>query len=140
MIFIDSNVLIDILGVDQDWQPWSRKLLRTLSADGDDLVISTVVLAEIAGNAPDLDSLLRLLSNIDVEVLQLDGTSAFVAGQVFRRYRRARREGAGQEAILADFLIGAQALETGSALLTRDAGIYHRYFPDLPLITPETHP
>lgn len=140
MILVDSNVLIDVLGVDQDWQPWSRNALRRLTASGSDLVINTVVLAEIAGNAPDTSALLLILAEIDVEVLTIDHHSAFVAGQTFRSYRRDKSAALGPKVILADLLIGAHAVVTGASLLTRDPRLYRRYFPDLTLITPETHP
>jgi predicted nucleic acid-binding protein len=140
MIVVDSNILIDVLGVDQEWQPWSRHALQTLSASGRDLVINTVVLAEIAGNAPDLPALLQFLTAVDIEVLTIDADSAFLAGQVFRSSRRDRDELTGAKAILADFLIGAHAVIAGASLLTRDPRLYRRYFPDLSLITPETHP
>ena len=140
MILVDSNVMIDVLGVDQAWQPWSRRMMRHLSASGRDLVINTVVLAEIAGNASDLAALLLFLADADVEVLTIDHDSAFVAGQAFRSYRRDKGAEPGTKAILADFFIGAHAAVTGASLLTRDPRLYRRYFPDLTLITPETHP
>ncbi len=61
--------------------------------------------------------------------------AAFLAGLAFRRYKAGRGEA---KMILADFLIGAHAVTLDATLLTRDRRFYVKYFPDLPLITPET--
>lgn len=137
IVLVDSNVIIDVLNTDERWHDWSIRLLDELGERNDELVINPVVLAEVASNFASLDEALALLDRLDIEVILLDEESAFAAGQAFRRYRREQRD---REAILADFLIGAHALHLGGALLTRDVGLYRRYLPDLPLITPETHP
>jgi len=38
--------------------------------------------------------------------------------------------------VLPDFFIGAHAQADGHQLLTRDAGRYRSYFPDIDLISP----
>ena len=136
VIFVDSNVLIDLLAPDQRWFAWSREQLGFLGRDAD-LVANTVVLAELAANFVALNDLHASLAGLDVEILALDDEVAFAAGQAFRAYRRQHRHRA---AILADFLIGGHAAHLGATLLTRDGAIYRAYFPDLALITPETHP
>ena len=137
MIFVDSNVIIDVLNVDQAWCAWSLARLHDLSTEGEELIINSVIVAEIASNFPSLDRLMAMMDRLDIEVAALDDESAFYAGHAFRTYRRQHRE---RDAILADFLIGAHAVHLGGTLLTRDASLYQRYFPDLHLITPETHP
>jgi predicted nucleic acid-binding protein len=57
----------------------------------------------------------------------------FAAGQAYRKYRAA---GGSRSNVLPDFSIGAHALTTGMAILTRDARPYRTYFPDVELITP----
>jgi predicted nucleic acid-binding protein len=47
---------------------------------------------------------------------------------------RCRAEFAGRFQILADFLIGAHALEKADCLLSRDLGFYKTYFSDLRII------
>jgi len=133
VIFVDSNVLIDVLTPDQDWRDWSRGQITELIKD-DDLVVNSVVVAELASNFPDLEGLLGWFSAIPLAVRPLDEEVAFLAGQAFRVYRR--RHGA-RVAILSDFLIGGHARHLGAVLLTRDAAIYRAYFPDLTLVTPE---
>jgi predicted nucleic acid-binding protein len=44
-----------------------------------------------------------------------------------------------QQSVLADFLIGAHAASIGATPVTRDRKRFATYFPDLTLITPETH-
>jgi len=51
-----------------------------------------------------------------------------------------RRAGGVRERTLPDFFIGAHATVAGHRLLTRGAARYRGYFPDLDIISPETHP
>lgn len=133
MIFVDSNVVIDLISPDQDWFGWSRDRIGVL-ARSSDLVVDAIVVAEIAGNFPSLDELEAALERLDIEIVPLTEMVAFAAGQAFRRYRRAHRQ---RDAILPDFLIGSHAASLGATLLTRDSRLYRTYFPDLTLITPE---
>jgi predicted nucleic acid-binding protein len=57
------------------------------------------------------------------------------AGVAFQEYatRRKKQSGAEPRRLLADFLIGAHALENGYKLLTLDGGMYRRAFPGLRL-------
>ena len=140
IVMVDSNVVIDVIGIDQAWVVWSRAMLKSLNVSGEKLVINHVVLAEIAGNAPDLPSLLVLLEDLDIEIMAIEESSAFSAGRAFRDYRRKGVRSEPGSAILSDFLIGAHAETLGARLPTRDVSLYRRHFPSLPLITPETHP
>ena len=58
------------------------------------------------------------------------------AGKSFQKYaNRRRNQRAGQpRRVLADFLIGAHALEKGYSLLTLDEGIYRAAFPKLHIV------
>ena len=132
MIFVDTNVLLDLLG-DERWRDWSRAQLVAGGADHD-LVIDTIVVAEMAPAFPTLEDLRGWLEAIAVAVLPIDDDVAFAAGGAFRAYRRKHP---GREAILSDFLIGAHAQNLEAFLLTRDTRIYRRYFTDLKLIAPD---
>lgn len=57
------------------------------------------------------------------------------AGVAFQEYaaRRKKQNGAAPRRLLADFLIGAHALENGYKLLTLDEGLYKAAFPRLKL-------
>lgn len=136
MIFLDTNILIDVLAPAQAWRDWSLARIEEL-ADENPLVLDQIVLAELASGFPDLDAALIWLSELGVEVRLLDESAAFAGGRAFRSYRQTGRD---RTSFLSDFLIGGHADQLGAVLLTRDPAIYRRYFPDLTLITPETHP
>jgi predicted nucleic acid-binding protein len=59
------------------------------------------------------------------------------AGAAFQEYaaRRKKHEGGGPRRLLADFVIGAHAQESGFKLLSADPGVYKRSFPRLALET-----
>ena len=61
------------------------------------------------------------------------------AGRAFQAYaaRRRKHPDAGPRRILADFLIGAHALEGGHSLLTLDDHLFRTAFPHLPLVKVE---
>jgi predicted nucleic acid-binding protein len=63
--------------------------------------------------------------------------AAWHGGVVHGTYKRA---GGLRERTLPDFLIGAQAAQSGYALLTRDPKRYRSHFPSLHIIAPDTHP
>ena len=136
MIFIDSNVLIDVFDQEQTWRVWSDQAIEAASLDNS-LLISLISVAEVA---PRLGSLGKFVENIDMlgaNVHDISQEAAFVAGQVFDHYRQRRRDGGDTPScVLPDFLIGAQAQILGATILTRDARFYRTYFPDVPLITP----
>lgn len=136
MIFIDSNILIDVVAPEQAWRDWSLGRIEQLSGT-DPLIVNQIVVAEMASGFPSLDEVLAWLADLSIEVRSLDEAAAFSGGVGFRAYRRAGRDRTG---LLSDFLIGGHAQQLGASLLTRDPRLYRRYFPDLTLITPETHP
>ena len=136
MIFVDTNILIDVIAPGQVWQAWSRAQIELLGGDTT-LVIDQIVLAELASGFPTLEAATDWLAALGVEIRLPPEVAAFAAGQAFRRYRQAGRD---RTSLLSDFLIGGHASQLGATLLTRDAAIYRTYFPDLSLITPETHP
>ena len=138
MTFLDTNVVIDILRRDATWFPWSAARIAAATEAGG-VAVSVVAVAELSWNYDAYDQLAGKLDTLSLSVEPLTAAAAFDAGKRFQAYRRTRRE-ADHPRILPDFLIGAQALVDGAALLTRDPKLYRRYFPDLTLITPETHP
>ena len=68
-----------------------------------------------------------MITFVDTEV-------AFLAGGVWKTYRES---GGKRNRILADFLIGAQALLKADRLLTRDRGFYKKYFKSLVILNPQ---
>ena len=79
------------------------------------------------------------LGGLGLAVWPFTEPAGFLAGRRFGEYRRDTR-GQTRSRVLADFLIGAHAATLDQPLLTRDPTLHRRYFPDLTLITPETHP
>lgn len=132
MIFVDSNVILDLWTNSPVWLEWSKTQLQELSRI-ERLVINPIVYAEISVVFSAPSHLDARLSELEVEVLDLSQAVAFLAGKAFVQYKR--RGGAKTNA-LADFFIGAHAAVLGCALLTRDKRRYATYFPQVQLITP----
>ena len=134
MILIDSNILIDVIETDPEWQPWSLGQIVAASQDHR-LAINEIVLAEIAPYMGSLAVFYEQLDQLDIELESLGDEAAFAAGMAFRAYRK-RRDGFGPKSILPDFMIGGHAQTLGATILTRDPRFYRAYFPEVPLITP----
>jgi predicted nucleic acid-binding protein len=133
---VDTNVLVDIAVRDPVWLGWSRSALTRAEKAGP-LVINPVIFAEFSVRYETLEEVEALLPKDDFAREGLPWSAAFAAGAAFRKYRKT---GGGRERVLPDFLIGAHAVIRDYAILTRDAKGYRSYFPDVELITPETHP
>jgi predicted nucleic acid-binding protein len=135
--FVDTNILLDIVGADPVWLAWSARQLEACVQQGD-VRIGAIVYAEGATRFAlrrDWDEVLeRLALGFDPE---LSRPALYAAAQA---HARCRAEGGSRNQILPDFLIGAQAALTGATLLTRDAARFRTYFPMLQLIAPDTHP
>lgn len=134
MIFLDTNIIIDLFGDDDDATvEWSIARYGDAVAAGA-VVCNQIVLAELAGHAPGVSALRQRLDRLEIDVLDFADDAAFRAGAAFRDYRD---RGGPRTSILSDFLIAGHAVALGAVLLTRDRRLA-RYFPDLNLITPET--
>ena len=133
---IDSNILIDALNVESFWSAWSINKLAEVRRAGP-VVINPLVLAELAAGFSTQERLDAALDRDSFEREDLPWEAAFLAGQAFRTYRRS---GGGRTSPLPDFYIGSHALVRSYRLLSRDVSRYRTYFPDLDLISPDTHP
>src|SRR5437879_830789 len=133
MIYVDTNVLLDLLDRDACWAEWSANQLKTARATGR-LVSGYVVAAELSSQANSPAELGSIFDVTEIELMDLDLESAHFAGRAYREYRR---RGGKRPSLIADFLIGAHASALGATMLSRDARYYRSYFPSLPLITPE---
>lgn len=133
---LDTNVVIDVVTRNPRWFSWSAAVVLDAARTGDAL-INNIVLAELSSGYSSLENLLRVLEDADIQLVPIGEQVAFDAGHAFARWRRSRSADEPRR-VLPDFLIGAHALSLGAALATRDQRVYRTYFPDLPLITPET--
>jgi len=135
-VLVDTNVLVDVAVRDPKWLDWSRSQLLRLARD-EPLVINPIIYSEFSVRYSDRDSVDALLPVSDFHRESLPWAAAFAAGVAFRIYRLA---GGGRERVLPDFLIGAHAAIRGHKILTRDPKGYRSYFPDIDIISPDTHP
>lgn len=132
MIFVDSNVVLDIWDRDPVWYAWSISQLQRQSLLHE-LVIDPIVYSEISVSYSDPHTLDKRLEELQLMVLSIPLRAAFLAGKAYQQYRR---RGGTKSNVLPDFFIGAHAAVLGCSLLTRDTRYYAAYFPTVPLIAP----
>jgi predicted nucleic acid-binding protein len=129
---VDSNVLLDILTLDDEWSEWSSAAL-TNAADSGPLWVNPIIYAEVSVRFSRIEDLEDALPPVDYRRAQLPWEAAFLAGKAFVAYRR---RGGTRVTTLPDFYIGAHAAVHEFTLLTRDASRYRTYFPTVELIAP----
>jgi predicted nucleic acid-binding protein len=134
MIYVDTNVFLDVLKADPKWHAWSSQQLELGAGEGK-LVTGPIVLAELALHAETVEALEAIAVRLGARVEAWSLEASFHAGKAYLRYRAA---GGTRATILADLLTGGHALALGATILTRDPRRFRAYFPDLPLIAPET--
>ena len=130
-VLVDSNVLLDILIADPQWEAWSAEALARAAEDSH-VAINPVIYAEVRVGFREAEALESALPpEIRREGLPWD--AAFLAGKAFLGYRRG---GGSRRSPLPDFFIGAHAAVKGYTLLTRDPRRYRRYFPRVRVVAP----
>ncbi len=137
-VCLDTTILLDILK--DEFRSFQEKLYTAL-ARKENLVAPPVVFAELV---PQFKGNTRLLGEfleehkIVIEPLDID--SAIAAAQAWMKYLKRKTKvkcpQCGQklnlkEHFLSDFYIGGFASTKCGAILTRDRGIYTKYFPAL---------
>ena len=131
-IFVDSNVLLDVLTEPSEWAEWSAAALAA-AANSTRLVINAIVYAEISVHFPRIEDLEAALPRNLLHREPISDNAAFLAGKTYLAYRR---RGGTRTAPLPDVFIGAHATTANYRLLTRDIARYRTYFPRLTLIAP----
>ena len=131
---VDSNVLIDVLGADPHFGPMSRAALRQCLHEGA-LIACDAVFAEVVAAFPDATLTIEAISRLPLAYSAGTREAAIRAGAAWRAYREA---GGPRSRIVADFLVGAHALEQADRLLTRDRGFQRLAFKDLVVLDPTT--
>lgn len=131
--FVDSNVVIDILSENKEWQTWSEEQL-VRAADKTTLAINPIIYAEVSIGVDRIEELESVFPAPAFVYLPIPKEAAFLAGKAYLTYRR---RGGARSQPLPDFFIGAHATVLSCTLLTRDPRRYREYFPRLRLIAPE---
>ena len=130
---IDSSVVFSILKGEPEKERWLEMLIQLKNA-GVKLVVCNVVWAEIANLYDKEDELVRDLDDLGIAFDPLHSPASFLAGQIFRQYRRAKGP---RQRIIADFMIGAHAVKQAIGILTADHGYLRAHFHGLRIIDPD---
>ena len=133
MILVDTNILIDVLSTDSDWQSWSLAAMAK-EALGGALYINEIVYAELSARYGSQQEVDAVVDDLDIRLERLPRQALYLAGRAFAAYRAA---GGPRTSILSDFFIGAHADVAGLTILTRDIRRYRSYFPNVALIAPD---
>ena len=137
-ICVDTTILLDILK--NEFRNFQDKLYTALTRK-ENLAAPPVVFAELMPQFKKNTKLLgEFLEEHKIAIEPLDVDSATAAAQAWMRYLKQKTKvkcpKCGQELnlkehFLSDFYIGGFALVKCGAILTRDRGIYNKYFPAL---------
>jgi predicted nucleic acid-binding protein len=129
---VDTSVLLDVFKADPTFGTRSKDALRRCIREGR-IVACEVVFAEVTCAFANGDKAREAMQALGVEFEPVGLNAAVLAGESFRAYRA---RGGRRERVIADFLIGAHALEGSYRLLTRDRGFHRTYFTSLNVLDP----
>ena len=137
-ICVDTTILIDVLK--DEFRPFQEKLYQAIAAN-ERLVSPSVVYGELMPQFKgDEKQLTDFLSDHKIAVEPLDTDSVCSAARSWLKYLKRKEKvicpNCGQILLprihfLSDFYIGGFASAKCDAILTRDRGIYKKYFPAL---------
>ena len=137
-ICVDTAILLDVLK--DEYRAFQEIFYGAIEKD-QDLVAPAVVYAELIPQfREDVKSLRQFLGEHKINVHPLDIESVTMAANAWLKYLKRKKkvrcpqcgyELQGKEHLLSDFYIGGFALARCDAILTRDRGIYRKYFPEL---------
>lgn len=127
---LDSSVLWAIINRETGHEAWLESLIQAASEGP--LIISPIAFAEIAPSSTDAKTLMSFLTRLAITYEAISPESAYLAGQIFKRYRQA---GGPRHYLIPDFIIAAHAQTQADRLAAIDRGYLRQWFPDLELLT-----
>ncbi len=132
MIFVDTNVLVDVLSNEPQWADWSIHQLR-MQSKIHVLSINPIIYAELSSAFTRIEDLENAVKTMQLKMIQMPRPALFLAAKAFHLYRQ---RGGVKHNVLGDFFIGAHAAVNQVPILTRDTQRYQTYFPTVRLIAP----
>ena len=132
MIFVDTNVLVDVLSNEPQWADWSIHQLR-MQSKIHVLSINPIIYAELSSAFTKIEDLENVVKTMQLKMIQMPRPALFLAAKAFHLYRK---RGGVKHNVLGDFFIGAHAAVSHVPILTRDTQRYQTYFPTVRLIAP----
>ena len=134
-VCVDTTILVDIL---KDKFRSHQDMLYTALAKGENLVAPSVVFAELMPQFKGNTKLLReFLDEHKIDIEPLDTNSVIIAAKDWMKYLKRKTKVKCPQCghklnlkvhFLSDFYIGGYALAKCDAILTRERGIYKKYF------------
>ena len=103
MIFVDTNVLLDVIESDPIWADWSQRQLEAAAAVGE-TAINDIVYAELAVGYREPEDLDALIAQWGLVLVRIPRSALFIAARAYQRYRSA---GGIRTGVLPDFFLGA---------------------------------
>jgi predicted nucleic acid-binding protein len=131
---VDTNVVLDVLGDDPRFASLSTLAMQRALGEGA-LMACDVVWSEIGAWYQSPVDAADAMDELRIRFAALDPEVAAAAGRV---WRNTRRERAGRDRIVPDFLIGTHAWMRADRFLTRDRGFYRAYFKRLKIVDPSS--
>jgi predicted nucleic acid-binding protein len=134
---IDTNVLIALWDTDDALNNSAQAALEAAFARGGMLISGTVFAELLAAPHRSEKFIDDFLTDLDIAVDWITDEAIWrTAAKAFQNYVKRRRKSAATypRRLLADFVIGAHAMERGFSLLTLDQRHYKAAFPQLKVI------